>query len=280
MNKNPVKLFPPKKILVPMDASEASVAAWEEASGLALKFGAQIKALYVQQWLHSAVGIGIDDAYLTAQAHKQALAKLRARLGPEADLSCVTGEINNTILAWGKNSEFDLIVMGTHGKTGFERAVSGSVADTVVRNSSIPVLVTRQAPIRVRAVLAPVNFKPYSMKALFYAAAVADAFKARLTVLYVVCSPCYADADPTEGPKQMFSAAMERMPAALRKSCHPKLKIAFGKPGEQIISAAQEAELVVLSAHRKGFLNDIVLGTTAERVLRHCPKPVWTVPAK
>jgi len=54
--------------------------------------------------------------------------------------------------------------------------------------------------------------------------------------------------------------------------------LAFGEPAEQIVLAAAEADAVVLAAHRRGFLQDALLGTTAERVLRQCPTPVWTVP--
>ena len=110
--------FPPKKILVPLDFSENSVTAWKQAAALAERFGARVEGLYVQEWLHSAMGLGVGEPRATAQASLRALGSLRLRLGPGADVRSVTGSVNETILSWGRHLGFDLIVMGTHGRTG------------------------------------------------------------------------------------------------------------------------------------------------------------------
>lgn len=273
--------FPPKKILVPLDFSDSSVTAWKQAALLAERFGARVEGLYVQEWLHSVMGLGLGEPRATAQAGHRARENLLSLLGSGADVRSATGPVNETILSWGKNLGFDLIVMGTHGRTGLERAVKGSVAEVIIRNSSIPVLVVRkELTPRWRSVLAPINFERYSMDGLLFAAKAAEALGARLTLLHVLNAPLYADATAMEGPKQLLAKAVEKLPARLRHACRPKLSLAFGKPAEEISSAAQEADLVILAAHQKGALHDAILGTTAERVLRHCRKPVLAVPVR
>ena len=84
--------------------------------------------------------------------------------------------------------------------------------------------------------------------------------------------------DSAASPRKLVAGFIARLPARLRKVCRPKALLVFGKPLEEIIAASEQADLVVLAAHRKGFLHDAILGTTAEGVLRHCLKPVLTVP--
>lgn len=280
MPENNAFKFPPQKILVPLDLSEASVAAWKQAVALARPWGAKVEGLYVQEWLHSAMGLGTGEPYLTAQAGRAALKSLRLRLGSGADVRSVSGSVEETILSWGKYLGFDLIVMGTHGRSGLERAIKGSIAETVIRHSSIPVLALRKSAPRLRRVLAPVNFKPYALNGLLFAAKVASALGARLKVLHALSAPLYADESAMQAPRQLLEEAVGSLPARLRHACRPQTLLAFGKPAEEIARAAEEADLVVLVAHRKGALSDAFLGTTAERVLRHCPQPVLVIPMR
>jgi nucleotide-binding universal stress UspA family protein len=266
--------FPPKSILVPLDDSAASAAAWKQAQALAKIFGARVQGLYARGWTYHSPA----DLALGVWDWREVASGLRARLGKGADLRRVDGPIEETILSWGKNLGFDLIVMGTHGRTGLERALKGSVAEHIIRHSSVPVLVSRKPAARFKRILAPVNFEPYSMEGLLFAAKTAAALKARLTVLYVHGSPLYGSADPLKASKILLADFIARLPAALRRACRPKPLIVFGDPGDEIVAAAGRTDLVVLAARRRGFMRDALLGTTAERVLRHCQKPVLAVP--
>lgn len=274
MNKIRRFRFPPKKIIVPLDVSDASLVGWKQAQNLAKIFGSEIQGLYVQQWLYYAM----DEPYFRSiEMDKQAvLDSLRLKLGQGADVRPVDGSIE----AWGLRPGLDLIVMGTDGRTWLESAVKGSVAEHLVRHCGVPVLAARRPVARFRRILAPVNFEPYAMEGLLFAAKAAQALRARLTVLHVCDSPVYADQDPLKGPKQLLADFIGRLPAPLRRACRPQPALAFGKPAAEIVAAADQADLVVLSAHRKGPLENALLGTTAERVLRHCRKPVLAVPVK
>ncbi|HVE12074.1 MAG TPA: universal stress protein [Elusimicrobiota bacterium] len=278
MTTGPAWRFPPRSILVPLDLTDASLGAWEQAGALAARFGAQRKGLYVQEWLHAALGLGGGDPYLTAELSRLALEKFRARLGDEADVSSAPGDAEDTIVSWGRDLGFDLVVMGTHARTGLARALQGSVAEAVVRRATIPVLVAREPRARMGKILAPVSLETHSFGALAYAAELAARLQAELILLHVLNAPLYGDAAAARGSSELLLRALEALPKALREGCRPRTVLAFGEPAEQIVLAAAEADAVVLAAHRRGFLQDALLGTTAERVLRQCPTPVWTVP--
>ncbi|MBI5629892.1 MAG: universal stress protein [Elusimicrobia bacterium] len=283
MKTNHALRFPPKRILVPLDLSDVSMAAWQQAVALARKFGAKVDGLYVQPWLYSALGVyspaSIPEPKATASASQTALRELRSRLGQEADVRVVPGAIEPTILSWGRDLKYDLVVMGTHGRTWLEHAIQGSIAETVMRHATIPVMIVRGKARKIREVMAPVNFEPYSIGGLEAAGRVAEALGAGLTVLHVIDFPVYRDSAAIQGPKGLMADAIADLPENIRKTCRPRLRLSFGKPAEEIVAAAEDADLIVLVAHRKGFLSGTLLGTTAERVLRHSTKPVLAIPS-
>lgn len=267
-----------KKMLVPVDLSEASAVAWRHATAWARVFGADVEAVYAQQWLHSALGLGVGDPFVTADAAERALAALRARF-PEADLRALTGDPEEVIPSFAARQGYQLIVMGTHARTGLDRILSGSIAESVVRRSSVPVLIAKGPPREIRSVLVPYKPAWYGWESLEAGARLAAAFGARLSVLHVLSAPLYKDAEGFAGMRRMLSDVLSRLPSELRRTTRPAVDLAFGDPAREIVSAAGRHGLVVITARRKGFLADEVLGTTAERVIRHSPRPVLAVPA-
>jgi len=266
--------FPPKKILVPMDLTRVSLAAWQEALGLASRFGATVEALYVREWLPYPLEYSGPD--LTRGLKREILAELREKLGEKARIHMLEGDLSGRIRSWAGAKGFELMVMGTHGRKGLEHALFGSVAETVIRDSPIPVWVLHHKAHPVRSVLAPVNFEPYSVKAFQYAAEVAAGLGAGLTALHVTAPEDMQD----PAIRARFSELVALLPGSLRTACRPDLQVAGGWPIPTILKAARGHDLVVLSSHRKSLLNDLVLGTTAERVLRYSPVPVLAVPSR
>jgi nucleotide-binding universal stress UspA family protein len=133
-----------KHILVPVDFSPASERSLEKALQLARAFDARITLLHV--WSLPAVAYAeglawpIDDLQ---QAAREALAGLLARtvkVHPDTDSVLLEGNEWRQILETVKSRGCDLVVMGTHGRRGLPRLLLGSVAERVVRLSSVPVL--------------------------------------------------------------------------------------------------------------------------------------------
>ena len=140
-------------ILVPIDGSDASMLAVSKASGLALAFGSRITLIHVVD-NYPFIGVGADYAlgqneYLAAatSSANAALARGVAALAAEglhSDQRVIDGHvvhegIVDTAIAIGA----DLIVMGTHGRTGIEKLLLGSVTQRVLQDAKCPVLVVR-----------------------------------------------------------------------------------------------------------------------------------------
>ena len=148
-----------RKILVATDFSPFSEAAISYAQELALAAGAKITLLHV--YSVPVLAIGIDGAALIPSAESAAASLAQANEGLEVarrrwesarvplELRAIEGSAPQTIARIAAEEDFDLIIMGTHGRTGIRRAVLGSVAEHVVRLASVPVLTVRGKQPRV-----------------------------------------------------------------------------------------------------------------------------------
>lgn len=153
-----------RRILVPTDFSETSAAALRYAIALARRFAARIYVLNVSHYPGIAdeaeYPIGIFETMQNA-AHDRLRRLITEQGVEELQPDCVTriGLPAEEIVRYAHEHDIDLIVMGTHGREGVMRAVLGSVAETVVRRASCPVLtvhhperefVVAEEPVRVR----------------------------------------------------------------------------------------------------------------------------------
>lgn len=137
------------RILVPTDGSENTAAAIEQALGLAETYGAEVHALYVvntgampspeidfrEEFVREGERIGREATESVVGAAREA--------GVGATASIVRGTPYEEILEYAEDNDVDLIVMGTHGRTGLGHFLLGSVAERVIRHSDLPVLVVR-----------------------------------------------------------------------------------------------------------------------------------------
>ncbi|MEO7034039.1 MAG: universal stress protein [Polyangiaceae bacterium] len=144
------------KILVPTDLSVCSTRALDEAHEFARQFSASIDLLYV--WTMPALvapeslitGMGINEQPLMAwmeSSARELLSRFEEQAknaGIEVNTSCCErGDPATTIVEHATQGGYDLLVLGTHGRTGIAHAVLGSVAEKVVRSAPCPVLTVR-----------------------------------------------------------------------------------------------------------------------------------------
>lgn len=140
---------------------------------------------------------------------------------------------------------------------------------------------------KIKKILVPVDFSDCSQKALAYAVPFARQFSATLDVLHIV--PPYYALDPYgiaeyERVEKELRATGEQKLARLVLDVIPQqvaveLFVRSGKPAVEIVEAAKELEtdLIILSTHGRTGLKHVILGSTAENVVRHAPCPVLTV---
>jgi universal stress protein A len=150
-----------KRILVPTDFSEPADAALTYALGLASKLGAEVSLVHV---FDDPSGIHVGEYVpMPAEMRGDILAHLRRRLADvvakhghsELSSKVLIGPTARSIVEDARDSQADLIVMGTHGRHGMAHLLVGSVAERVVRTSTCPVLTVRTPSATGRAHSAP-----------------------------------------------------------------------------------------------------------------------------
>lgn len=147
MKATPEDSAKPRRVLVPLDFSKPSLDAQPHVLALARQYKAQLTLLHVIEPFHT------DMLIDTTQSQRDARVAAHERLGKLADATnkawtrtgreLRTSAPVTTILALAKRTKADLIVMGTHGRTGLRRGFIGSVAEQVVRHAPCSVLVVR-----------------------------------------------------------------------------------------------------------------------------------------
>jgi nucleotide-binding universal stress UspA family protein len=142
-----------KHILVPVDGSSAAQLAVEKAMGLARAFDSRVSVMFVID-PYPFTGVGSDfaygqDAYLSAATAEANAAIQTARSVLEAAGVSVDTSVVESHAVWrgvvqtAESGQADLIVMGSHGRSGLERLVLGSVTQAVLSHTRLPVLVVR-----------------------------------------------------------------------------------------------------------------------------------------
>ena len=293
-----------KQILCPVDFSELSRHALDSAIAIARQQHAKVTALYVvppPQSVYPAVGIGAFVPYVYSVEELQGFQKALERFVGAVDypVTAVSVEalVVNEILTRAAGLKADLIVMGTHGRGGFDRLVLGSVAERVLVKAKCPVLTVpeRAADVRptatllFRNVLCPIDFSPSSKVALKHAESLARE-GAKLHVLHVAerlpvwqLVPAVATGTPDD-PLVLLEDARERLhgaiPASVRRGASIEDIVTAGDAGDEIlrVADANHVDLIVMGAHagRAGLLG---FGSTTHDVLRGAKCPVLTFKA-
>jgi len=146
-----------RAIVVPTDFSDHSLRALPYALGLAEKYGAEIKILYVNEpalQVSDMAWVGVDDRALkdehVSDARKNMDRIVRDQIPPEASAEAVvrSGDAVEEIIQFAEEAGADLIVMATHGRGGLSHILMGSTAEQVIRKASCPVL-TLKLPMHV-----------------------------------------------------------------------------------------------------------------------------------
>lgn len=143
-----------KHILVPVDGSDTSVAAIEQAAEIAKKFDAKITAVQV-----FVLDPFIAAEYISAGQSNDLIERARnylnqnlvtvktkfSELGVEIDTRLIEGQsVHREIIKAAEDMHADLVVMGSHGRTGLKKLFLGSVAQNVLTEIHLPVLIARQ----------------------------------------------------------------------------------------------------------------------------------------
>jgi nucleotide-binding universal stress UspA family protein len=297
-----------KQILCPIDLSDTSRHALEHAFAFARWYRARVTVLHVlnvplPMLPPTAVPV-VDVSALPPLRPEDVTEDVRRFTGSTndadpnaADVVVVEGSPVREILRQAEDTRTDLLVMGTHGRSGFEALFLGSVTEKVLRSTHVPVLsvppaVERTESVVYHTILCPIEFSDPSTRALEYALTLAQETGARLILLHVVEQ--LVDA-PQTGELSPFSLQQYRehleedarvrlraaVPEDARVWCTPEERVLSGKAYRVILDLAQQerVEVVVMGVHGKGTLNRRLFGSTTHHVIREARCPVLTLRA-
>jgi nucleotide-binding universal stress UspA family protein len=212
-------------------------------------------------------------------------------------------DVRAEILAEAQTLGADLIVIGSHGRTGFERLLLGSVTERLVRKSPCPIMVVpahapdAQGPGLTHggqpSIVCAVDFSDASLGALEYAISLAEEADARLTLLHSIevppelleHIPVPADFDVDQCRAAAEAACLRRLrelvPPSVRNYCEVTTAVREGAAYREILRlcADQAADLVVMGVHGRGAVDLMLFGSNTARVIRAATCPVLIVPS-
>jgi len=277
-----------REVLFPSDLSEASDGAFGHARFIAETFGAHVTVYHALEVPGTQPGLPPEarrEAWGRAQeAVREFLSRRAEQLAVDHEVAIErTMSVHRALVTFVQDRRPDLVVMATHGREGLSHMVLGSVTEEVVREARRPVLCVREpehgVALPYRRVLVPTDLSASSRHAFPMAALLARAFGAEVLALHVVRRPGLAS---LSGVPELVEATMPEE-AAVRSflgqdfdslRLTPIVKV--GSAWEVIVETArtERADVIVMSTHGRDSVADRLLGSHAERVLRHSPCPV------
>jgi nucleotide-binding universal stress UspA family protein len=278
-----------KRLLVPLDGSAQAAVALPLARAVARQTGAALRLLRV---VPPTQADPEDRQRGEARANLARIAIELAAGGGEVDTAVRrSGHPGAEIVREAEHWPADLIVMATHGRSGLARALNGSVAQRVVSDSPVPVLLLRPGGHRVAhltTLLVPVDGTPEGARALGAALPLAQETGARIVLLQVVVPfvQRYFDeslaVDPMWDEEALTSARgyVETLAGRLRQAgVSAQGRVSRGPISQEIVGAAGEvgADVIVMSTHALTGAARTLLGSIADEVVRTAPQPVLLV---
>ena len=281
-------------ILFATDFSSASDVAVAYASALAKHYGAKLYALHVRPPVVNPMTPPVswksleEAANREAELDRQKLLNSFVELQPEILIN--EGDLWSNIEAIMQETQIDLIVMGTRGRSGVARFVLGSTAERIFRHATCPVLTVSPHSSRGSKpngeflhILFATDFTPESIAAAPFAISLAQEYQAYLTLLHVVEEP---KANELVQPSDLTTSSAQLLrnlvPADAELWCVPEYVVERGNAGEKILDVAtrSKADLIVLGVRQAGGFPGAATHlpiAIAHKVVSRAPCPVLTV---
>lgn len=296
-----------KQLLIPLDRSPLSEQAVGRAAAIARATKASVDLVLVHEPFGTPINVGLPgdaDDFANERDYLESVAR-ELRTGASIHVTCAVlrGAASEMICERAKNVGADLIVMTSHARTGLGRMWLGSVADSVVRNASIPVLMLRpveRAPEEAAAkhlfkrVLVPLDGSNLAAEALGPATDLARACGAELTLLRVVAPvPLVSAYDvtipltyPPVIPDEPATAQVVREAEAeldgIARRLHDEHRLAVrstvivnARTAVAIIDYARgyDVDLIAMCTHGRGATR-LLVGSVADALLRGSDIPI------
>ncbi|HEX6574360.1 MAG TPA: universal stress protein [Gemmatimonadaceae bacterium] len=283
-----------RNIMVPVDGSPFSREAVLHGLRLASQSGAILRLVRVGT--SAAITGGVDGVALEndrlRQIHAQELGELyaiaaecRAHSTVKVTASLQYGPVADTLIGYAKRHNVELIIMRSHGRKGFARAWFGSVADALIRDSGIPVLVVKTPSVATaledalacKRILIPLDGSLLAEQSIESAVALARVNGASITLLKVITpSRRGRSLESALGPAPANEVAraqhyLNTCLGDLERSLDITRKVVIADDvAGAILDTAEsiEADLIAIATHGRGTIKRVAIGSVADRVVR------------
>jgi len=209
------------------------------------------------------------------------------------------GSTTEEITRLAAENAIDLVITATHGRSGLKRLFLGSVTERLMRTLSCPLLVLRSPgdadlkPLRqkfpFRKILVGYDFSPDSEAAFNTSLSIAQEFESELHIMHVVEPTAYKDymkfpsapGEPLQ--RDLYDSIKRRLEELVPRDaldwCTPRAEVMVGKPYAELVRYAQiqNIDLIATGVRGHGMVEDLLVGSTTDRVIRRAPCPVLSV---
>lgn len=291
------------RVLLTTDFSDCAGQAFQYALAIASSWKAELQVFHVLELLPAMNPVyPVNQMYLE-QLHKEAVHDLNdlesraAVAGLAIRRTIERGIPSQCIEAAAGERGVDLIVMGTHGRTGLQHVLMGSTAERVIRTAPCPVLSVKvgrdEAPspvsvdgIRFRRLLVPIDFSASSLEALEYGLQFAKPLAASVTILHVLEPMAFGldfSLGRSEDSRERRRHAESRLETIRSRCMSQGLKVDTvlmpGIPADSILKHAEteKPDMVIMGTHGRRGISRILSGSVADTMLRLAGCPVLTV---
>ena len=301
-------MFRNSNILVPTDFSTYANYALKYAIAMAKQFGATLHYAHVldrsalagvrgnEMWLAESESHALIDSMREHATSRMAhLTQIADDEGVKSETHVVLGNPTEEILRLAEQTDSTLIVMATHGRSGVEHLVFGSVAEKVVRQSAVPVLSVKHPErefvkeydlsLEIKRVLFPTDFSPFSDKALPFAKSFAKEFDATLIIFHATEVPIVLPEVVPDSAVLLGPQLEDESRQLVQKMCDSisdvkvEGEVRVGTAFREIASYAEKTgvDLIVVPTHGRSGLSHVLFGSVAEKVVRVARCPVLTI---
>lgn len=289
------------RVLCPVDFSDHSARVAAHAVAIARWYDARVTLLHI--WVNQA-SIELPPLVLGETERTELLDELRHLAEPHHGvpfdfLVREASDVHQEILNQAETLSADLLVVGSHGRSGIGRLLLGSITEKLLRKATCPVMIVPHhaadvavdRPPRFERILCPVDFSDSSLRAVTTAMELAQESNATLTLMHAIEIPPELSEymPPSDVSLEAIRAAAvaasltrlrDLVPDSVRTFCTVETTVVEGAAYRHILAVAAErqTDLIVMGVHGRGAIDLLVFGSNTARVTRAATCPVLVVP--
>ena len=289
--------LPLRKILCSTDFSDCSAAAVRYGIALAAELNATLYVCHVVDVPFAGMygEANPDPVQLERRSKAYAQEQMKNLIG-DSDISwesiVTIGHTADEIARITAENGIDLVVSGTHGRSGIKRFLLGSVTERLMRVAACPLLVVRgtgKSEFRLRKILVGCDFSAFSGLAVRHALNLAQEFESELHLMHILEWSVYKDVIRagseilddirSDVATQMREKLEELVPEDARHWCRPVITLTAGQPHEELSKYAlvNDIDLIALGVRGRGMVETLFVGSNTDRLIRQAPCPVLSV---